>query len=256
MRHARSVLLWECCNKSARIRAACRTPSLGGGLWERSYKLCQQLRIVCPTRIAEAVAHGSAHGSLAIMSRRRGFRTAGKLICGGLVCIGSLTTASAGPSVVPAGPPPAPRTHGFMLYLSQPLGGGVGVGGPRFGLRIEQVRMTGNNGAPDAADPMQHRSIIGWQFGGLRASDMHLELGGRVTYDVKHGGFALQSSSRFPQPVSPRSVHVTNVALRGAKPLDAHAFKEHALSARAFLGGDMGESPHCCTRWPRPRSSN
>jgi len=171
------------------------------------------------------------------MWRRSGVRT-----IGGLICIAGVATASAGPTVVPAGPALAPRTHGFMIYLSQPLGGGPAIGGPKFGFRIEQVRMTGNNGAPDAGNPMQHRALIGWQFGGMHASDMHLELGGRVTYDVRHGGFALQSSSKFPHPVSSRSLVLTNVALRGAKPFDAHGPDEHVLSGHNALSGDRHET--------------
>lgn len=130
-----------------------------------------------------------------------------------------------------------------MLYLSQPIGGGVGAGGPKFGLRIEQVRMTGNTGAPDAGNPMQHRTLIGWQFGGSRVSDMHLELGGRVTYDLRHGGFALESSSRFPRPPSSRASGASNIAPRGAKPFDVHVADEHGLSERPPLtDGDTRNS--------------
>jgi len=117
----------------------------------------------------------------------------GQRIAAGLVLIAMAATAAAGPgsTPLPRGPSLNPHTHGFMLYISQPLGGGPGVGGPRFGLRFEQVHMGGNNGAPDAGNPMQHRSIIGWQFGGAKATDVRLELGGRVTYDLRAGGFAL-----------------------------------------------------------------
>jgi len=65
---------------------------------------------------------------------------------------------------------------------------------PKFGFRIEQIRMAGNSGAPDAGDPMQHRALIGWQmdgFHGIRASDMKVELGSHVTYDVTHGAFGM-----------------------------------------------------------------
>lgn len=81
-----------------------------------------------------------------------------------------------------------------MLYVNQPVGGtgGASAGRPTFGLRLEQVRMTGNTGAPDAGDPMQRRTLIGWQMDGLRdmrASDMRVELGGRVIYDVRRAAF-------------------------------------------------------------------
>ena len=122
-------------------------------------------------------------------------------VTGGLLCLMAATMACAAhPGPVPplAGPALAPRTHGFMLYLSKPLGGGAGGTAlqPKFGFRIDQVRMMGNSGAPDAGDPMQRRALIGWQFNGrsgLQAADMRLELGGRVSYDVTHGGFAIQS---------------------------------------------------------------
>jgi hypothetical protein len=71
---------------------------------------------------------------------------------------------------------------------------------------------------------------------------MHLELGGRVTYDVRHGGFALQSSSRYPHPVSSRSIVVTNVAVRGAKPFDAHAPDEHVTQIQPVFNGETRES--------------
>jgi hypothetical protein len=83
-----------------------------------------------------------------------------------------------------------------MLYLSQPIGGG-GSMRPKFGFRIEQIRMGGNSGAPDAGDPMQHRALVGWQMEGLHGihtPDMKVELGGRMTYDVTHGGFGMQWS--------------------------------------------------------------
>ena len=151
----------------------------------------------------------------------------------------SANAAHPGPVAPPAGPPLAPRTHGFMLYLSQPIGGpGAGVR-PRFGLRLEQVRMTGNSGAPDAGDPFQRRTLIGWQIDGrrgLQASDMKLELGGRVTYDVSHGGFGIQSgrSGAAPAPhAHPMAValssHTTAVSTGVAEP---KSFELHGLDFR------------------------
>ena len=107
----------------------------------------------------------------------------------------SATAAPGGFVPSPGGPPLAPRRHGFMLYLSQPLGGG-GALHPKLGFRIEQVRMMGNSGAPGAGDPIQHRALVGWQLeglGNLPASNMKLELGSRVTYDVTHGAFKLSA---------------------------------------------------------------
>jgi hypothetical protein len=131
------------------------------------------------------------------------WRQASLPITGGLLCLVAATAVNAahpGASFAPpTGPSSAPRTHGIMLYLSKPMGGGTGGAAlqPRFGFRLDQVRMTGNSGAPDAGDPMQRRALVGWQFtgpSGERASDVRLELGGRLTYDMTHGGFEFQSS--------------------------------------------------------------
>jgi hypothetical protein len=135
------------------------------------------------------------------MLRRTEFR-----IAGGLVCLAALTAANAGPTGrvvgLPAGPPLAPRTHGFMLYWSKPLGNAA-RGALKLGFRIEQVRMGGNTGAPDAGDPMQHRALIGWQMGGgIRGSEMHLELGSRMAYDLKRGEFSLSKSPLSHRPPS------------------------------------------------------
>lgn len=136
------------------------------------------------------------------------WRQAGLPITGGLLCLLAATPVNAAHPASfapPAGPPLAPRTHGFMLYLSQPMGGGSGGATlqPKFGFRLDQVRMTGNSGAPEAGDPVQRRALISWQFSGPsgeRASDMRLELGGRVTYDMTHGGIQLQSSRPGASP--------------------------------------------------------
>ncbi len=171
--------------------------------------------------------------------RRTGFR-----ITVSLFCVATLGVATAAPQ--PAGPALPPRTHGFMLYLSQPIGGGVATGGPKFGFRLEQVRLTGNTGAPDAGNPMQHRALVGWEFGGFKASDMRLELGGRVTYDVTHGGFALQSS-RAPKRASSGPSGAFNFALPSSRPLDEpapqlHGSPEPALARAAMTGVDMADS--------------
>jgi hypothetical protein len=113
-----------------------------------------------------------------------------------------------------------------MLYLSKPLGGGTGGAAlqPHFGFRIDQVRMTGNSGAPDAGDPVQRRALIGWQFNGLsgeRASGMRLELGGRVTYDMSHGGFQVQSRRPGAGPSRPvaKSFELRGLQFRNPDPL-------------------------------------
>jgi hypothetical protein len=126
-------------------------------------------------------------------------RLAAFRVTSGVVCIAAMAGVVAAPAQIaapPAGPPLAPRNHGFMLYLTQPLGGGSSAAiHPKFGFRVEQVRMTGNSGAPDGGDPVQHRALVGWQMDGLhiRASDMKVDLGDRMTYDVTHGAFGAQT---------------------------------------------------------------
>jgi hypothetical protein len=133
------------------------------------------------------------------MQQRTGFRLAG-----GVAFIAATAGLAVAPAVLAApleGPSIAPRTHGFMLYLSQPIGAGGASLHPKFGFRIEQVRMTGNSGAPDAGDPMQHRALVGWQmdgFHGIHPSDMKLEFGGHMTYDVTHKAFGIQWSRAAP----------------------------------------------------------
>lgn len=146
---------------------------------------------------------------------------------------GVALAASPGAVPLPAGPPLAPRTHGIMLYLSRPLGGGIGAASQtRFGFRIEQVRMMGNNGAPDAGVPLQHRALVGWQFSGPRdmhAADMKLVLGGRLTYDVRHGGFGSQSAhtAMFPGravAATPASGHPAEVPESSGAALESKGF--------------------------------
>jgi hypothetical protein len=193
------------------------------------------------TRLAEFTLRGGI-----AMWRRAGFR-----VGVGLICLATLAVAYAGPGSKavspPAGPPSAPRAHGFMLYFSRPLGGVglAGAGGLKLSLRIEQVRMLGNSGAPDAGDPMQHRELIGFQMGaqhGLHASDMRLELGGRASYDLKHGGFAFGPESSQPRTLSPRH------ASAGAEP-------GRPMPAARFPGGERSEgcrperlASHVCVR--------
>jgi hypothetical protein len=148
---------------------------------------------------------------------------AARRVSGGLVCIAAsagVAAASAAIAAPPEGPALAPRTHGFMLYLSQPIGaGGSGSLHPKFGFRVEQVRMMGNSGAPDGGDPVQHRALVGWQMEGLRgihASDMKVELGGRMTYDVTRGAFAAQLAK-------PSTVAAARPA--ESKPFSAHLFE-------------------------------
>jgi hypothetical protein len=138
----------------------------------------------------------------------------------------------------PAGPTLAPRTHGFMLYLSQPIGGGGGASmRPKFGFRIEQIRMGGNSGAPDAGDPMQHRALVGWQMDGLHGihtSDMKVELGGRMTYDVTHGGFGMQWS-RSSAAAGSRAMAASRMdGGMQSKPFSPHLFEPTPAAREPF----------------------
>jgi hypothetical protein len=152
-------------------------------------------------------------------------------VVGGLISIAAtagVAAATAGISAPPSGPPLAPRAHGFMLYLSQPVGGGGGTIRPKFGFRIDQVRMTGNSGAPEAGDPLQHRALVGWQMDGLQgihASDMKVELGGRMTYDVTHGAFAAQAP-KTSTVTNPRSSAINHVdSYPQSKPFSPRLFE-------------------------------
>lgn len=152
-------------------------------------------------------------------------------VVGGLISIAAtagIAAANAEVAAPPAGPPLAPRTHGFMLYLSQPVGGGGGTIHPKFGFRIDQVRMTGNSGAPEAGDPLQHRALVGWQMDGLHgihASDMKVELGGRMTYDVTRGAFAAQAP-KTSTVTNPRPSAINHAdAYPESKPYSPHLFE-------------------------------
>ena len=159
-------------------------------------------------------------------------------IAGGLVCIAATAgVAAAPPGIVapPAGPALAPRSHGFMLYLSQPIGGGGGALRPKFGFRIDQVRMSGNSGAPDAGDPLQHRALVGWQMDGLRgihASDMKVELGGRMTYDVTRGAFAAQLPKTSTVSSSRPATLNRMDSYAESKPFAPHLFEPSSAGAR------------------------
>jgi hypothetical protein len=153
--------------------------------WDCSYKQIAPKSLVIAELCADADHHGldNKHDGVGTMQSRAAYRAVGGLVC--VAATAGVAAATPGIAAPPAGPPLAPRTHGFMLYLSQPIGGGAGASlHPKFGFRIEQVRMMGNSGAPDAGDPLQHRALVGWQMDGLRgmhASGGKVELGGRMT---------------------------------------------------------------------------
>ena len=169
-------------------------------------------------------------------------------VTGGFVCIAAtagVAAATPGIAAPPAGPALAPRSHGFMLYLSQPLGGGGGTLHPKFGFRIEQVRMMGASGAPDGGDPFQHRALVGWQMEGLHgihASDMKVELGGRMTYDVTHGGFAAQLAKPAAGAGSRPSAINRNDAYTEAKPFSPRLFEPSLGTHDPFRQGNESAS--------------
>jgi hypothetical protein len=164
-------------------------------------------------------------------------------LAGGLVSIAATAGVGAAPPEIaapPAGPPLAPRTHAFMLYLSQPIGGGGGTLHPKFGFRIDQVRMTGNSGASDAGDPLQHRALVGWQMDGLRginASDMKVELGGRVTYDVTRGAFATQPPKTSTVSSSRQSALNRGDSYPESRPFSPHLFEPSPGARDPFRQG-------------------
>jgi hypothetical protein len=114
--------------------------------------------------------------------------TAIRLICG-LVALAAfgVTVAAPGPSVI--APALAPRTPQVMLFISRPVGAGA-TAQPTFGLRVEQVRLAADSGSPDGGDPIQHRELINWQM--EAHSDIRMQLGRRVTYNLSRGAFASQ----------------------------------------------------------------
>ena len=178
--------------------------------------------------------------------QRMALHLAGTLIC--LMATAAATAATSAP--LPQGPALPPRKPGFMLYLSKPLGGGDSAGlRPKFGFRLEQVRMTGNNGAPDAPDPMQHRGLIGWQVEGghreMRFSDMRLELGNHVTYDMSHGtlGLTSRTSSMTLGPRPGLSATAASSSVKaGAEPRSIESHFAAAQNGFAAHGGGFRES--------------
>ena len=206
-------------------------------MWEPSYKQNLELRLVIPRLCADASSHGldnKQSGGVGTMRLQAATR-----VTGGLISIAATAVAAGAPGGVvspPAGPSLAPRTHGFMLYLSQPLGGGGGSMHPKFGFRIDQVRMTGNSGAPDAGDPLQRRALIGWQMEGLHgmhASGMKVELGGRMTYDVAHGAFAAQLPKSSPAAASRAATLNRPDSLTESRPFSAHLLEPNPFARDA-----------------------
>lgn len=176
------------------------------------------------------------------MQRRAEFRLTGGVVC--IAAMAGVAVAPVGMAAPSAGPAVAPRTHGFMLYLSQPIGDGGGAAmRPKFGFRVEQIRMAGNSGAPDAGDPMQHRALVGWQMDGLRgmhASGMKVEIGGRMTYDITQASFGMQLQRSSAAAVSRPSATNRTEAPTESKPFSPHLFEPGPVAREPFR--QTGES--------------
>ena len=95
--------------------------------------------------------------------------------------------------------------------------------------------------APDGGDPFQHRALVG--FGRWRGSaasvpsDMKVELGGRMTYDVTHGGFAAQLAKPAAGAGSRPSAISKNDTYTEAKPFSRAAVRAGFRDARPVPAG-------------------
>jgi hypothetical protein len=140
----------------------------------------------------------------------------------------------AGPS---SGPTPLPQSTEVMLYVSVPLGSGnKGFKLPNLSLRVGQTRMGGNSGSPVAGDPMQHRELLRLEVAGRQRDptlDMRVELGARVTYDLKRGVFGLRADN-WKRP------SLTSVPGSG---LNASAFQKRLLPHLPEYNGTKRDIP-------------
>jgi hypothetical protein len=102
------------------------------------------------------------------------------IISMGAACAGNVVStapASGGPQI--------------MLYLSQSLWGGGSSSLPRFGLRIGTLRSPATRAQLTVEPPMQ-RELIDLQF--FAHSDVRLEFGKRVVWNITRGAFGPRSS--------------------------------------------------------------
>lgn len=222
-----------------------------GLIWSASsYSNCSPSSIAPPTGPVHSEHRTSslAVGRRGSLLRISAYKTMHWGIVGFLSCTAATVTQAATP-----GPTVAPRAPQFMLYFSRPMGGGVGgpAWHPTFGLKIAQVRLLPSSGDPQATgEALQHRELMDWQFGGhsaMRLSDMRLQLGRRLTWDVARGTFGRPS-----QPEIPIGSSTLRASLAGLKPLASPGARnlepertEHGLSservARQRETGRAGE---------------
>jgi hypothetical protein len=142
---------------------------------------------------------------------------------------------AAGAVATAASPAGAPRSPEVMLYISHSVGGGGGSSHPIFGLRVDQIHQGGNSGDPDGGDAIQHRELVNWQMeahSNFHISDLRVQLGRRVTYDV--------TNRSFGSPRSRSSMALGVPTLRGspsdsgARPALAHASVSAPSNRDAF----------------------
>jgi hypothetical protein len=156
-------------------------------------------------------------------------------VTSGLICTAAVFAASAGPRGGYFSPGLAPRSPEVMLYISHSIGAGSG-GRPTFGLKVDQLRQVGDSGDPESGDVMQHRELVNWQMeahSNMRISDLRVQLGHRVTYDV--------TNQRFGSPATRQTMQLGVPSLRnqpigGTQPKALFAASP-SVSAVASAGG-------------------
>jgi hypothetical protein len=158
----------------------------------------------------------------------------------GAVLVAVAVAAQAAP---PGGFTPvlAPRSPQIMLYISHSIGGGPGSAGsgftrPTFGLRVEQVRQGSNMGDPDGGDAFSHRELINWQMqahSNFHISDMRVQLGHRLTYDLTNRQFGSQGG-RSAMPIGTLSIRNGAVTPVESRPAFAHSGTDAVTSRDAF----------------------
>jgi hypothetical protein len=161
-------------------------------------------------------------------------------VTSGLICTAAVFAASAGPRTGYFSPGIAPRSPEVMLYISHSIGAGSG-GHPTFGLKVDQLRQVGDSGDPESGDVMQHRELVNWQMeahSNMHISDLRVQLGHRVTYDVTH--------RRFGSPVTRQTLQLgvpslRNQPLGGAQP---KALFAASPSVSAAAGADGASALH------------
>jgi hypothetical protein len=123
-----------------------------------------------------------------------------------------------------------------MLYISHSIGAGSG-GRPTFGLKVDQLRQVGDSGDPESGDVMQHRELVNWQMeahSNMRISDLRVQFGRRVTYDV--------TNQRFGSPATRQTLQLgvpsfRNQPIGGAQPKSLFAANPSVSSANGGYAG-------------------